>query len=868
MNKKRPIFQRIAIPVVALMLLEIIIFVLIALSQGFVGKLQKNASDVVREKIISRSSYVENYMVHSWMNLGSTVYSVNEKTEAYLKEEKLLAEFVANDSNASAELLEKLTPDILSMIQHNQVTGGFLVLNTEDLEPSMKSGNYRSKYGLYLKNNDPKAQTTDQDRNVLMERSPISVVHNTGIPMDSFWDVNFDFAGENRPYYDWLYKPFQLAYKQGSLYSWRDMGRWSGAFSLEDKMEPVITYSVPLMLRSGKVYGVLGIEIGLNYLKSLLENEEIGGGTYFLALKSEEEGRFDSVFGETNDEWMVKSEKDGVFINSMDYYVYTQDLNIYENNTPFSDEQWVLAGVISYKTLYSFERRLLVSMGITILLTLLVSLVGSLIFSYHIQVPISKLVKQIQESDPNEVIHLDETGITEIDSMSEAITELSRGILLDKQILTYERDHDSLTGLYNRGAFHRKIRSLFNEKKDEIKIGVFMMFDLDNLKFINDTYGHEYGDKYISAAAGAMREGVSGQRVYARISGDEFNVFLYGNETKQEAEERIERLGNLLGNLTLPLPDGSKQQLHASGGVAWYPFDSEDEDMLAKYADHAMYMIKKSNKGGLGYFDKSQYKSREQQLRYAEALTKLIANEEVYYALQPIVSTHTGEIYAYEALLRPKSEVLTNVGLVLETARQEGKLHQIEELTWKLALKKYDQMICDGKIAKDACIFINSIPNQRLGSELRKHLFKLYGKYGDRIVLELTEDERVDGAIWMDKQESHRRCGGRIALDDYGSGYNGESNLIEIAPEFIKIDISIIKDIHENQDKQDLMEYMVHYAHSRKMLVIAEGVEKKEELKTVIGIGVDLIQGYYLAMPKEYPSDIDEEKKQEIKACK
>ena len=136
------------------------------------------------------------------------------------------------------------------------------------------------------------------------------------------------------------------------------------------------------------------------------------------------------------------------------------------------------------------------------------------------------------------------------------------------------------------------------------------MMDLDNLKPINDTYGHEYGDRYLKQMADAIIRARTNYVYYARISGDEFNVFIYGYHGREEIEAQIRHLKAEIDNSILILPDGKKQVLRASGGVAWYPQDSTSFDDLSKYADYAMYQVKKQKKGEFQVFCKESYEKR------------------------------------------------------------------------------------------------------------------------------------------------------------------------------------------------------------------------------------------------------------------
>ena len=134
----------------------------------------------------------------------------------------------------------------------------------------------------------------------------------------------------------------------------------------------------------------------------------------------------------------------------------------------------------------------------------------------------------------------------------------------------------------------------------------------------------------------------------------------------------------------------------------------------------------------------------------------------------------------------------------------------------------------------------------------------------DRIVLEVTEEENIDGTIWEAKRECLERLGWRTALDDYGTGYNNEKMLLLINPDFIKVDLEIVRSIDSDPDKQAIFRNIVGYAHERGKFIIAEGIETKEELETVICLGADYLQGFFLANPERYPKPVPEEKRRLI----
>ena len=152
-------------------------------------------------------------------------------------------------------------------------------------------------------------------------------------------------------------------------------------------------------------------------------------------------------------------------------------------------------------------------------------------------------------------------------------------------------------------------------------------------------------------------------------------------------------------------------------------------------------------------------------------------------------------------------------------------------------------------------LFINSMPDQYLTSEDAQAFHERFAALQSRIVLEITEDEYL-GLEALEIKRNYPGFSGNFALDDYGSGYNGEKNLLLLQPRFVKVDVVFIRGIDANPDRQQLVSSLVTYAHGRGMQVVAEGIETAEELKKVLELGVDLLQGYFLARPAAVPGAI------------
>lgn len=427
-------------------------------------------------------------------------------------------------------------------------------------------------------------------------------------------------------------------------------------------------------------------------------------------------------------------------------------------------------------------------------------------------------------------------------------------ITLERLRIEHERDYDTLTGLYNRRAFQRESEALFSDPK-QLKHAALLMLDLDNLKHTNDTYGHDWGDQYIRLAARCFADYTPKGTLCARLSGDEFHLLFYGYESQDEIRKLLAKLDEMLHRQSIPLPGGEILRLSISGGIAWYPEDGTQLDTLKKYADFAMYQIKHSRKGALGEFDLGSYNQEAYSIQARADLHRLIQNELLSYHFQPIISARTGQVVAYEALMRSTLPTLKSPDTIMKLAREENCLHDIERITMFKASEAYVSLKDRGLIRGTELFFVNSIASQHMTDEENLEYHRRFSALQKQVVVEITEEEMLD----LDSLEVKRKTPGfpgTFALDDYGSGYSSEKNLLDLSPKYIKIDLSIIRDIDTDPDKQQIVANIVSYAHPRKMLIIAEGLETPAEIRKVLELNVDLLQGFYLARPAAIPGPI------------
>lgn len=423
--------------------------------------------------------------------------------------------------------------------------------------------------------------------------------------------------------------------------------------------------------------------------------------------------------------------------------------------------------------------------------------------------------------------------------------------------IEHERDYDTLTGLYNRRAFKRKSEAIFGRRK-KIRHAAFIMMDLDNLKYTNDTFGHDWGDEYIRQAGMCLEEGTPKGTLCAHISGDEFNILFYGYESQNAIREEISKLQREISSRIIRLPDGQEFHLSISGGIAWYPEDSNSLGVMRKHADFAMYQVKQTDKGRIAEFDQKAYEEKYRDSQIRKEFHRFVKEELVTYYFQPIISAKTGEIEAYEALMRANLPILKRPDVVMKIAREEGALREIERMTMFRATEAFADLREKKRIKGDALLFINSIASQHMAAKDEIEFNNRYAELQKQIVIEITEEESIDYHA-LETKKNALGFEGAFALDDYGSGYSNEKSLLDLAPKYIKVDLSIIRDIDTDPDKQQIVENIVAYAHKRDMKIVAEGLETPEEIQKVLELEVDLLQGFYLARPEPVPGNINED---------
>ena len=976
---ERTVFHNIFATMMLVMAVELLLAVASMLAVNVTGQLDENAKDLLTMRVRNRASYVQEILRNA-EDLGQLSEQINATTQQMLENGDISLDTLDNSSEQSDALLVALAPQLLDALRERQVTGIFIMLNTHDLD-TCEVG--KKMPGIYLRDQDPDARPSERNSDLLLERASATVVKKLGIGTDKGWQPAFPYQGNTKG--GILRTVFQTAYKSGASLSAENYGRWTiNSYCLAGDDRHAIAYSMPLILPDGTVYGVVGVELLTEYLKTKLpftELDEDKAGTYFIVTTTDD-ALTDSVFTlrktVTSGEDLVAADAplgvlncrrsedgDWLELNGKRYYMVLEQLQVYNRNAPFAGEKWYLAGAIEQSVLLAFSDRMRKVLLATLVVTLVLSVCGSLLVSVRLARPINHLYREVVDAQEKKTFpRLSRTAIREVDRFAETITQLNKELVtnstkflrimdmasveiggyelrtdtgsvfvtdnffsllgmpgitgkplsvrrfeevlkgireknpcartaegdelltiqqpdkvryimlrstieghakiglaedvtatvLERKRIEHERDYDILTGLYNRQAFNRVCTELF-AAPERMGVAALMMMDLDNLKHINDTYGHDWGDQYIRRTGQCLRENTPAGTVCARLSGDEFLVLFHGYRSRDAVREKIDRLTNAMQQSVALLPSGNALHISLSGGIAWYPDDGQDWETLKKYADFAMYQVKHAEKGRVEEFDIGVYNREAYAERTRREFRQLLSNAQVFYCFQPIFSARSGRVVAYEALMRSDLPTLRSPATIMKLAREQGALYEIERITFTKTLETFDSLCRAGSVSGDAMLFVNSIANACLSHEDGKYINNHWHELCRRMVVEITEEEEIDYEA-LERKRNAPGFSGMFALDDYGSGYSNENTLLQLAPRFVKVDITIIRGIDTSPDKQQILRNVVAYAHPRSMKIVAEGVETAAELRTVIELGADLLQGYFLARPAIVPGAI------------
>lgn len=426
--------------------------------------------------------------------------------------------------------------------------------------------------------------------------------------------------------------------------------------------------------------------------------------------------------------------------------------------------------------------------------------------------------------------------------------------MLEEQI-SYQAFHDFLTGLPNRTLLKERLDHALGSaypRKDSVAI---LFLDLDNFKYVNDSMGHEVGDKLLVGVVQRLKDCLRAEDTLARFGGDEFTVLL---ENVGGADEAIRVAERMLAGMQLPVVlEGQEIFVEVSIGIAVSFSSKESSEELMRNADMAMYEAKKDGKGRYRVFDFGMEEVARGRLELESALRRALERDELKLNYQPVISLTDGTLIGFEALLRWNHPVFGPVppAEFIPLAEETRLIVPIGRWVLREACRQSRewQSLHNCQSERVSLISVNLSVRQFQSpgfvDDVRDALEES-GLEPESLVLEITESVALNEApSTAATLNGLKELGVGLAIDDFGTGYSSLSYLRRLQADFLKMDRSFIEKLGEDPDDTVLVSGVINLAQSLGLKVVGEGVEEPEQVLWLRDLGCDLAQGFYFQGP-------------------
>ena len=424
-------------------------------------------------------------------------------------------------------------------------------------------------------------------------------------------------------------------------------------------------------------------------------------------------------------------------------------------------------------------------------------------------------------------------------------------LLRQKEELAYQAHHDSLTALPNRLLFNNHLEQSIIKAKRRVGKMALLFIDLDHFKEINDSLGHEMGDKVLGIVTQRLQQSVRKGDMLARFGGDEFAILMEDLHHGQDASVLAKKI---LEVLIKPIEiEDHVLYVTSSIGVSLYPEDGDSAQNLLKYADAAMYKAKSEGRNNFQFYSAEMTELAFERVVMEASLREALEHEDFVVYYQPQVDAQNSKIIGFEALVRWNH---TSMGIVspakfLPLAESTGLIVELDRFVMKTAMKQLklwkDRGYSAGKIS------LNLTVKQMRQEDFIDFLKEALGEIqldAECVELELVENQIMsnpEDAIVLLKELND--LGIKIAIDDFGTGYSSLSYLKRLPIDKLKIDQSFIRALPDDEEDSAITKAVIALASSLKLNIIAEGVETLEQKNFLVENACSNIQGYLYSKP-------------------
>ncbi|WP_294392707.1 EAL domain-containing protein [uncultured Clostridium sp.] len=416
-------------------------------------------------------------------------------------------------------------------------------------------------------------------------------------------------------------------------------------------------------------------------------------------------------------------------------------------------------------------------------------------------------------------------------------------------------EYDRITLLPSIDRFKEEVKNNIRNCILNDKVSALILFDIDNFKHVNDSFGHEFGDVILKNVSDTIRESLNEDILMCRYSGNTFILFQRNANCKSEIRDTVQKIFNIFKQ--------PQEQIYLtiSMGITMIPEDGINYNILMKNADIAMYEAKQNGKNKYKFFSNEMGNKVIQEYALQKELRTSLYNNEIYVVYQPKVLLENSTVKGFEALVRWNNKKFGQVspGKFIHLAEESKMIVPIGTFVLEEVCKKIKYLIVAGYDDFKIAVNLSEVQFQEeIVVNVLRTLIKKYKIPSRYLEFEITE------SMFMKSFEKNVRVleeiksmGITIALDDFGTGYSSLSYFTRLPIDVLKIDRSFIIDLCSNPKEKCIVESIIRLSHQLGIEVVAEGVEEEEQVEYLKAIYCDFVQGYYFSRPRPFEEIIN-----------